>query len=48
MIQKEHIQMLTADAVELLKGMVAVPSPSFGESAVCDHICRWMTDKGLS
>ena len=32
MIKREHIQMLTADAVELLKGMVAVPSPSFSES----------------
>ena len=48
MIKREHIQMLTADAVELLKGMVATPSPSFSESAVCNHICSWMTDKGLS
>ncbi len=47
MIQKEHIQMLTADAVELLKGMVATPSPPFSESAVCDHICSWMTERGL-
>ena len=43
----EHIQTLTAEAAQLLKEMVAIPSPSFSESAVCDHICSWMTEKGL-
>lgn len=43
----KHIQILTADAVGLLKEMVAIPSPSFSESAVCEHICEWMTDRGI-
>ena len=42
-----HIQTLTAEAVQLLKEMVAIPSPSFGESAVCDHISGWMTERGM-
>ncbi|MBR5835880.1 MAG: M20/M25/M40 family metallo-hydrolase [Bacteroidales bacterium] len=41
------MQILTADAVGLLKEMVAIPSPSFSESAVCEHICEWMTDRGI-
>ena len=44
---EKHIQILTADAVELLREMVAIPSPSFSESAVCDHICEWMADRGI-
>ncbi len=47
MAEKQMIETLTADAVELLKEMVAIPSPSFSESAVCDHISGWMTDRGL-
>lgn len=43
----KHIQILTADSVGLLREMVAVPSPSFSESAVCEHICEWMTDRGI-
>ena len=31
----------------LLKEMVAIPSPSFCEDAVCGHISDWMTSKGL-
>ncbi len=42
-----NIQRLTGDAVGLLKEMVAIPSPSFGEEAVCTHICNWLTDKGI-
>ena len=41
------IQTLTAEAVELLKAMVAIPSPSFSESAVCGYISGWMSDKGI-
>ena len=43
----DQIQTLTAEAAELLKEMVAIPSPSFSESAVCEHICGWMKSKGL-
>ncbi len=44
----EHIRTLTAEAADLLKKMVAIPSPSFNESAVCEHICGWMRSKGIS
>ena len=47
MVDKQLIEILTADAVELLKEMVAIPSPSFSEYAVCEHISEWMTDRGL-
>ena len=33
---------LASEAVDLLKEMIAIPSPSFSEDAVCTHICRWM------
>lgn len=41
------IKVLTKDAVSLLKGMVAIPSPSFNEDQVCSFICKWMDEKGL-
>ena len=44
---KNYIKKLTAEAVELLKEMRAIPSPSFNEDAVCSHICNWMTSKGI-
>ena len=47
MVDRQLIEILTADAVELLKEMVAIPSPSFSEYAVCEHISEWMTDRGL-
>ena len=47
MIDRQLIEILTADAVELLKEMVAIPSPSFSEYAVCEHISEWMTDRGI-
>ncbi len=47
MVDKQLTERLTAEAVELLKEMVAIPSPSFSESAVCDHISGWMTERGL-
>ena len=42
------IRNITAEAVQLLKEMVAIKSPSFGEDAVCSHISEWLTDKGIS
>ena len=42
-----EIQKHKAEAVELLREMVAIPSPSFSESAVCGHISGWMTDHGM-
>ena len=47
MDREQHIQMLTSEAVDLLKEMVAIPSPSFSESAVCDHISGWMDERGI-
>ena len=47
MVDKQLTERFTEDAVELLKEMVAIPSPSFSESAVCDHISGWMTQRGL-
>ena len=41
------INILTAEAVELLKEMIAIPSPSFHEEAVCSHISQWLTTKGI-
>jgi len=37
-----NIDRLTAEAVDLLKEMIAIPSPSFEEDAVCSHICSWL------
>ena len=48
MNQGKYIRTLTAEAVELLKGMVEIPSPSFSEDRVCCHISDWMTGKGIS
>jgi len=42
------IRNITAEAVQLLKEMVAIKSPSFGEDAVCSHISGWLTDNGIS
>ena len=42
-----QIQKHIAEAVELLREMVAIPSPSFSESAVCGHISGWMSDHGI-
>lgn len=35
------------EAVQLLKEMVRIPSPSFSEDAVCSHISKWMNDRGI-
>ena len=44
---ENRIEILTAEAVQLLKEMVAIPSPSFSEDEVCTHISNWMSDRGL-
>ena len=44
---ENRIEILTAEAVQLLKEMVAIPSPSFSEDEVCTHICEWMSERGL-
>ena len=41
------INRLTEDAVSLLKEMIAIPSPSFEEDAVCSHICSWLSSKKI-
>ena len=38
---------ITEDAVSLLKEMIAIPSPSFEEDAVCSHICSWLSSKEI-
>ena len=38
---------LTIEAVELLKEMISIPSPSFEEDAVCIHVCKWLSDHGV-
>ena len=43
----QQIERYMAEAVELLKGMVAIPSPSFSEEAVCSHISGWMHERGI-
>ena len=47
MRQIPDIQSLTSDAVELLKEMIAIPSPSFEEDAVCSHVSRWLSEHGI-
>lgn len=47
MNRNEYIRTLTAEAVELLKEMVRIPSPSFSETAVCDHVSGWMKERGI-
>lgn len=45
---KDTINRLTSEAVELLKAMIAIPSPSFEEDAVCSHVCKWLSDHGVA
>lgn len=47
MTDSKNIEKLTAEAVELLKEMIAIPSPSFHEDEVCNHISEWLTSKGI-
>ena len=46
-MDRNDIQILTAEAAGLLKEMIAIPSPSFSEGEVCSHISNWLTDKGI-
>ena len=46
-MDRNKIHKLTAEALDLLREMVAIPSPSFSEDAVCTHICNWLADKGI-
>ena len=39
---------MTAEAVQLLKEMIAIPSTSFNEDTVCGHISGWMTERGIA
>ena len=43
----KRITILTAEAVDLLKGMIAIPSESFGEEDVCTYISEWMTARQI-
>lgn len=44
---ENRINILTSEAVALLKEMVSIPSPSFKEGEVCSHISSWMAAKGI-
>ena len=45
---KHKIDILTAEAADLLKGMIAIPSESFNEADVCSYISDWMTAKQIT
>ena len=46
--KKTRIEELSAESIALLREMIAIPSPSFEEEAVCSHICKWMGDRGIA
>ena len=46
-MEDKTIQRLTSEAIQLLKEMIAIPSPSFEEDAVCSHICQWMKERDI-
>ena len=41
------ISALTKESVNLLREIIAIPSPSFEEDAVCSHICSWLSSKEI-
>ena len=43
-----NIQAVQEEAVQLLREMIAIPSASFNEDAVCSHICCWMNARGIA
>ena len=45
---EKRIKILTSEAIDLLKEMIAIPSPSFHEDEVCSHISKWLSIKGLT
>ena len=46
-MEDKTIQGLTSEAIQLLKEMIAIPSPSFHEEEVCSHISDWLASKGV-
>ncbi len=46
-MEDKTIQRLTSEAIQLLKEMIAIPSPSFHEDQVCSHISDWLASKGV-
>ena len=46
-MEDKIIQALTSESIQLLKEMIAIPSPSFNEDEVCSHICKWLTSKHI-
>ena len=46
-MDRNDIQTLTAEAIGLLKGMIAIPSESFNEEEVCTYISKWMTARQI-
>ena len=45
---RDTINILASEAVELLREMIAIPSPSFEEDAVCDHISTWLSEHNVT
>jgi acetylornithine deacetylase len=45
---ENKIERLTVEAVDLLREMIAIPSPSFEEDAVCDHISKWLSEHNVT
>ena len=46
--KKTRIEELAAESIAMLREMIAIPSPSFEEEAVCSHLCKWMGDRGIA
>ena len=46
-MEDKIIQELTSESIQLLKEMIAIPSPSFNEDEVCSHISNWLTSKDI-
>ena len=44
---RSEIKKLSEDAVNLLREMIAIPSPSFGEEEVCAYISQWLSDRNI-
>lgn len=42
-----EIERLTAESASLLKEMIAIPSPSFGEDEVSDHVSGFLASAGI-
>lgn len=46
-MEENEIKRLTAEAADLLRKMISIPSPSFSEDEVCTFICSWMEERGI-